>query len=256
MERLLSSLLIILSLGVSGQNWEFVNKNDLDQEITAVDVSVLGIVYVGTERGNIYSFYANGSPENFYSSEVFEPVTTIDASNALRTLVYFQSTGEIEMIERFSAQARTYQVDDFGTNNATDVKIAQDGTLWFLIDRKLVQVNQQTGLLMNEKSLEEWKILDSIESVEIYPKTIVQTEKEVIFWQSDMINYIPALNYFLEDDYIWLLEAKGITQWNLNKLSISNLKLPLSGVTQFVKFGEYFHFIKDSRIYVYKKKKA
>ncbi len=106
MAKKLSFLLILISLaaGGSAQQWTLVQRNDLLQEITAADIGSLGKVYVGTERGIVYSFQADGSPETQFSSSIFQPVSSIDASNSLRVMVFYRSANQFEFLDRFNAQ--------------------------------------------------------------------------------------------------------------------------------------------------------
>lgn len=252
MGRLLSCLLLIPSLTGFCQDWKFVSRSDLGQTITALDVDEFGNVYAGTERGNVYSFKADGPQDRFYSSSVFGPVTSIDGSNALRVLVFYKDSGELEFLERFSVQARTYQTTDFGINSADYVRVGQDGTIWFLADNRLIQVNQQTGQILGETYLSDYDIDGPVTAFRSKPTVIFKTSNSIYFqWMNDLMRREGFYSYAVVNNEIWMMSDEIIRKTNLITGLEEDFKPPNVGFGQFVIAEKYFHFSRGEELLVY-----
>ena len=155
MARMLTCLLLLNSLAArtSAQSWEFLGSYNLEQPITTADVGTLGKIYVGTSRGNVYSFLADGTPDAQFSSAVFQPVTCIDAANQLKVFAYYGAVGKFEFLDRFSAMERTYHIADFGVSAAQLAMPSINNFIWFLSGNELIQVNPLDRMVLSRIAL-------------------------------------------------------------------------------------------------------
>lgn len=129
-KKLCFFLIAINSFGEqNAQEWILIGKYNVEQKITACDIGSFGKLYVGTERGNVYSFQMDGTPDTQFSSAIFQPVTDLDASNSRRIFVFYKSANQFEYLERFAAQPRTYHLEDFGISTAEHAAVDKDGTI-------------------------------------------------------------------------------------------------------------------------------
>ena len=252
MVKKLSFLLILASQVVWAQEWEFVTRNDLGQRITAIDVGTLGKVYVGTERGNVYSFQADGTEDKLFSSSVFQPVTSLDVSNGLKPFVFYASSGEFEFLERFSAQSRVYEVNDFGITSADCASLGRDGTLWFVTGDDLVQVQQQTGGIMSKTKVGKGHRGKAIK-IKIGEQPFILSDLGDLSF-GDTILGSNVRGFSLTDDGLILLDNEGLKSYFRNYSDSGLSTPPKSNFSTVVRSGDYYHFIENESIFVYRMK--
>ncbi len=236
--RKLSFLLLLLSLQSAAQNWKFVSRVDLGQEVTAADVGTLGKVYFGTERGNVFSLMPDGAKDTDYSSSIFQPVTSLDASNSLRVFVFYKGAAQFEFLERFSAFPRGYHLTDFGLDRAERATLGSKNTVWLLDGTELTQVNlidhsilfrySMDGGALDATGRDKAKIEQMIRAASgVSPKVKGFENQE---------KYIPELTY------LKVLHEDG---------SVSRLEWPQSNLS-FVLFSQnYFHLVVGEKVTIY-----
>ncbi len=254
----LSCLLILLSFLTKGQEWTFVRKVDLGQEITAISSSKTGKVYFGTVRGNVYSLFSDGTKDTNYSSAIFQPVSSLDASNALRVFVFYAATGQFEYLERFSAQSRTYELPDFGLNQASLATLGINQSIWFLSGNTLSQINP-----VNQLVLQELQLPDSLASGDISDLKFRRTQlaiskpaKGLYFFSSDLSNFIfqPLLgvNYFqFFENEILALGQDALIRWNPITGKMDSQEPPRNDFERLSFSDGYYQFTRGSEVWIY-----
>ena len=260
MVKKLSFFLLAISIfsALSAQEWTFIQKQDVGQKITASDIGTLGKLYVGTERGNVYSFQVDGTPDAQFSSEVFLPVTEVDASNSLRVFVFYKDANRFEYLDRFTAQPRTYQLEDFGISRAEHAALDEDGTIWFLNGLVLSHVFITNHSVLSEQILPDNLVADSITDI-VYDQRIILTDKESGFkyWDGNQLTIeaiastgVESFNVF--SDELVALSDQGILIYNQATGEKRLIEPPKSRFASVLKTGNIFHFIRGSEIYSYR----
>ena len=248
-----SAILLSLSLLGTSQSWVFVKSYEVPQRITAMDVGVLDKVYVGTERGNVYGFLADGTPDTELSSAIFQPVTAIDASNTLRVFVYYKDIYTFEYLERFSAFPRKYSLADFGLDRGQYARTGLNNTIWVLDGNELTQLNP-----LNRSVLISKKLNCTIERpVGLFVgESIVIADSEGIkdiSLEGNVLNEISAkgVSHMSNDgNAIMAISGDQLLIWN--RVTTLNRSLSIPGnYTMCVKAGGYYHFVRDSTVYTY-----
>lgn len=254
----LSCLLSILSVFQgAAQEWEFVRKHDLGQTIIAADVGVLGKTYFGTERGIVYSFHPDGTADTDYSSAIFQPITSIDASNTLRVFVFYASTGQFEYLERFSAQARMYQLSDFGVEEGSVACIGVNQSIWVLSGEEFIQINTVNPSIVRTQAVPE-KTKD-ITQIRVLRNqlTISDKEKGIAHFLSasttSRLEGLGARNFHYEGNSVITLLDGHVVHWNLMSGRDERFDPPRVDFEMVLKSGEYYHFTRGSEVLIYKK---
>ncbi len=236
--RKLSFLLLILSLQTTGQSWKFISRVDLGQEVTAADVGTLGKVYLGTERGNIFSLLSDGSNDSEYSSSIFQPVTSLDASNSLRVFVFYKDVSQFEFLERFSAFPRRYHLTDFGLDRADGATLGSNNTIWLLDGTELTQVNPIDHSILFRYSLDGGG-LDAMGRDRVKIEQMILTTSEIPLKTAGFENqekFVPELTYLKVEN------EDGTT---------NRLEWPQSNIS-FVLFSQnFFHLVSGEIVMTY-----
>lgn len=252
--KLIFWFLAISTLQSVAQSWQFVRKHDLGHQITVADGGALGKVYVGTSRGVVYSFHADGTPDTQFSSAVFQPVTSLDADNTLRVFVFYQSAGVFEFLERFSAFPRSYHLRDFGVSSAELAATGLNQTLWLLNGADLVQVNP-----INNSILQRMPVPSSIN-----PSTIrsMNFAKEPLLLTDAGIYNLKTQDYLLRGAFLNMDRAEDeVIAWTGTDIRVvhvpsaaaSSIEAPAAHFDWCIRTQSYFHFGKGQEVWVYRR---
>ncbi len=254
----LSFLLLAISSFGNAQNWVFVQKQDLQQKITACDIGSFGKLYVGTERGNLYSFQIDGTPDAHFSSSIFFPITDVDASNSLRLFVYYKDVGQFEYLERFSAQARSYKLEDFGIDGADHASLDENGTIWLLKGITLGHFNVLNFTLISEQILPSTAKLQSYTDMD-YDNGIVLSDNLVgfNFWDGSSFTknenlFTGIISFDVFANSLVALSDQGIVIGNRQTGVWQRMESPQGNFERVLKSGNMFHFIRGSEIITYR----
>lgn len=239
MARKLSFLLITFSLHLHGQDWEFVAQHDLGQKITAFDLGSLNKVFVGTERGNVYSFHADGSQDQDYSSAIFQPVTSLDASNSLRVFVFYKGVSQFEFLERFTAFPRGYHLKDFGLAQADRATTGSSNTIWLLDGYKLTCINP-----FNHSILFTYDLVVDKEAV---LEKLGPDRKKVESMLKSRSDGLEAKG-FEKSDYSAELAYLKVK----NQDEVTRVEWPIRMFQGVVKVGENFFFLSGEKVKIYR----
>lgn len=252
---MLSCSLLLISL-LSHAQWTYVGQQDLAQNITTADVSTLGQVYYGTERGNIYSLQADGTRGKYFSSSIFQPVTYISASNPLRIFVFYQDAGAFEFLDRFTAFPRTYYFNDFGISNPEVVAYDNTHTIWTLLGNNLLQINPFNYSVLTDQNWTEVTNTSNKTRMISHEGLFLADAEQGIFNRQGLIEALSQKGiYFFQiiDDKIMALSEAGLTFWNRYSGRTETLTPPRKTFKFAVKCGSYFHFVEGSNVFIYKR---
>ena len=260
-KKLSCFLIAISSFGVlNAQEWTFIRKYNVEQKITACDIGSLGKLYVGTERGNVYSFQMDGTPDAQFSSVVFQPVSDLDASNSRRIFVFYKSANQFEYLERFAAQPRTYHLEDFGISVAEHAAVDKDGTIWFLSGLTLSHVNVLNHSILSERVLPDKLISDSITDM-AYNQQIILSDAQngISFWNGSDLTFDSRLtsginSFDLFGNELVALSDQGILIYNQMTDEKEWIKPPRENFQNVLKGQDVFYFIRGSEILLYRLK--
>jgi len=258
MARKLSCLLFLISLvtETSAQSWEFLRSYNLEQPITTVDVGTLGKIYLGTSRGNVYSFQADGTPDTQFSSAVFQPVTCIDAANQLKVFAYYSSVGKFEFLDRFSAMERTYHIADFGVSAAQLAMPSINNFIWFLSGNELIQVNPLDRMVLSRIVLSGVSLAKP-NQLRIIPEGFAVSDEQGLhlFRRSgEWIYSVEARGiqgFTVEEGMAVVQTAAGMMQVNLQSSKVEWTKAPRSQAQFAFRSGEFYHFVEGSQLFTY-----
>lgn len=256
----LSYLLILLNYGAFAQNWTFVEKVDLGQRITSASMASNDKIYFGTERGNVYSLMSDGTPDTNYSSAIFQPISSLNGANSLRVFVFYAGTGQFEFLDRFSAISRTYELTDFGINQAEKATIGVNQSLWFLSGNRLVQIDPVNQLVLREEILNDSIFKAPISEIKFRRNHLVISNKEsgIYFFNTELSNASflscpGVVNFQFNDSQILTLCDGEVISWNPFSGRINAHKAPRRDFQQMLTSGKYYHFIEGSEVFIYEK---
>jgi hypothetical protein len=258
MARTLSCLLTLVNISAVSQSWEFVRSYDLEQPITAVDVGSLGKVYVGTSRGNVYSFQSDGSPEAQFSSAVFQSVSCIDAANQLKVFVYYSTVGKFEFLDRFSAMERTYHIADFGVPSAQLAMPAINNSIWFLSGSEMVQVNPLDRMVLVRIALSGVTLSRPNQLRIMSGGFAISDEMGIhLFRNSGQLLFSVEAKgicgFQLEGNELLAVADEGLLMLNVITSQTNWLKPPHANPDFVVRSQGFYHFVKDSQIVTYQR---
>lgn len=260
MARMLTCLLFLGNLAAqpSAQSWQFVRSFNLEQKITSADVGTLGKIYLGTSRGNVYSFLADGTPDNQFSSAVFQPVTCLDASNQLKVFAFYSAVGKFEFLDRFSAMQRTYHLADFGVSNAQLAMPSINNFIWFLSGNELIQVNPLDRMVLARIGL-SGVVLVNPNQLRIIPEGFAVSDEQGLhmFRKSGELIFsveAPTLRGFtVVDRWARAHASNGIIQVNVVTSQVAWMSSPRPQANLMLRSGEFYHFVEDGQVFTYRR---
>jgi hypothetical protein len=97
--------------------------------VTSASQDARGILYVGTESGDVLRLSENFQTDILYSPARPAKVTLLEASNSLRTFVFYNDLQEFIYLDRFLTESARYSLEDF-TTFANMVAPSLDNNIW------------------------------------------------------------------------------------------------------------------------------
>jgi hypothetical protein len=251
-----SCLLILLNLSLSGwsQSWSFVRSQEIPQEITTIDVGATGKIFLGTDRGNIYSFLVDGTPYAEFSSAIFQPVTSLNAANSLRIFVFYKDIYTFEYLERFTAFPRSYSLADFGISGGEFATVGLNNTIWVINGNELIQLNPVNRSILQTIILEGQ--LNKVVALHVSDNIFIADNDgiQLFSMSGKLLSDVSAKGIkSMQVDQATVITVcdQGILAWNGVTTLSSIDKLP-GDFTMMVISGDYHHFVRGSSLYTYR----
>lgn len=165
-------------------------------------VDELGYFYLISNVNELVRYTPDLVEQYAYSNERLGSVTSIDANNPLKLLLFYENYQTIIMLDNLLGEIGRYNLFDLGFNDITAVGISNDNNVWLYdpIDYKLKKIDNSGRLLAESITMYN-------EGLEyIRPEFLVEKGNKVFVYDKDH-------GFFLFDNlgqYLHAIPMKGI----------------------------------------------
>lgn len=165
-------------------------------------VDELGYFYLISNVNELVRYTPDLVEQYAYSNERLGSVTSIDANNPLKLLLFYENYQTIIMLDNLLGEIGRYNLFDLGFNDITAVGISNDNNVWLYdpIDYKLKKIDNSGRLLAESITMYN-------EGLEyIRPEFLVEKGNKVFVYDEDH-------GFFLFDNlgqYLHAIPMKGI----------------------------------------------
>ena len=111
------------------KEWQIFKKND-NVNCRLFETDALGDIFVVTTRNEILKFDDTGYFEGSYANKKFGTVTSIDATNPFKLLMYFGDFQTILLIDKLLNPIVTIPLSNYSTVQPQGVCVSDDGSIW------------------------------------------------------------------------------------------------------------------------------
>ena len=111
------------------KEWQIFKKND-NVNCRLFETDALGDIFVATTRNEILKFDDTGYFEGSYANKKFGTITSIDATNPFKLLMYYNDFQTILLIDRLLNPIVTISLGNYSVAQTQGVAASDDGSIW------------------------------------------------------------------------------------------------------------------------------
>ena len=180
---------------------------DIVMRTNGFTLDELGYLYVISSRNELMRYDPNLVMQFAYSNERLGRLTSVDANNPLKLLLFYENYQTIILLDNLLGEIGRYELFDLGYNDINAVGISNDNNIWIYdpIVYKLKKIDKSGGLLTESITMYN-------EGLEyIRPGFLVEKGNKVFL-------YDEAYGFFVFDNlgqYLFNIPIKGLKSYQI-----------------------------------------
>jgi len=204
-------LLMMMLLSFSSSESSFVFKKSMAIKANALYADHLGYYYI-VGKDKIQKVHPSDSLTQFHQRQGLGPITSIDVTNPMKTLVYFNDYRTIEILDNWMTLMREINLDDYGYMQISAVCNSSTNGIWFYDENSatLKRIDDAGNLLRQSISTRQ--------SINKVLRVSSMLEKNGVLYLADPTTGVFTFDMF--GNYIRTLPLIGV-----NKMRIQNDKI-------------------------------
>ena len=206
-------LLLLLMIPLSSCKTQLIESAseqshyDITKKNRAFTLDELGYLYLITNRSELVRYTLNLEEQFAYSNERLGRLTSVDANNPLKLLLFYENYQTIIILDNLLGDIGRYNLFDLGFNDVQAVGISNDNNVWIYdpIDYKLKKINNNGKLLVESITMYN----EGLEYIK--PDFLVEKGNKVFLYDK---NY----GFFVFDNlgqYLHAIPMKGIESYQV-----------------------------------------
>ena len=215
---------------------DFTLETTIDAQGMSFTIDRLGGIYL-IEKDGIKKYQSTGNLQFEYSLKTLGEISSVDASNALRILVFYRDLNQVVVLDNtLSIQGEAISLEEYNMDQVTLVASSNNNALWFY-DRsnfQLVRTDKQLNELQNTGNLGQ------ILGIELMPNYLVERNGQVYLNNPETgilvfdiygtyYKTIPLLGldkFQVTDEGILYADKAGLSYYHFKSLTSSPVELP------------------------------
>ena len=189
---------------------------ELEELAIFITTDNLKNVYVATLKSAIQKYNSKGKLLFTYNNENYGKPSSIDASNPLRVLVYYEEYLTVVVLDRTLTELYIYDLIDYGFNQIQVLASTPDNGLWLYDEwtNQLKRINRQGETIVTSNDLSQTL------GFEIKPTQLILENNNIYLYDNDK----GVLVFDLYGQFLKTIDIKGIYKIHIkgNKLSYFN----------------------------------
>jgi len=237
------------------------NESIFNFKVDYFDVDILGNLYLVRES-ELVKYDAALERQSTFSDLSLGEITSIDASDAMNLLVYYEDFGSIIFLDNtLSIKKSAISLADLGFSITSLACLSYNNAFWIFdpVNQELIRINQ--FLEITERSGN----LNQIINTEIEPDQLFEAgnnvylkdRKEGVFIFDRYAGYLKRLPFlaiddlqFIEPNNLAFLRSDTLFTYNMNTINMDTMTLLQKGVKKImVNSDSYFYLGKKGMVY-------
>lgn len=183
------------------------NDHDIVSKTKGFTLDDLGYLYLINTKNELVRYDPGLIKQFAYSNERLGSLTSVDANNPLKLLLFYENYQTIIMLDNLLGEIGRYNLFDLGFNDVNAVGMSNDNNVWLYdpIDYKLKKIDK-TGRLLTES------ITMYNEGLESIRPTFLVEEANMVFL------YDKNSGFFVFDNlgqYLYNISIKGLDSYQV-----------------------------------------
>jgi len=255
-------LIIIISLIFGFELFNVVGAYNFPNKIDSFEIDVLGNLYfVNDAELQKYDYKSNKL--GVFSNLMYGKITSIDVSDAMNILVYYQNSNKIVMLDnKLSIKNSPIDLSDLGYSETSVACLSYNNSFWIYdaIGHELLRFNlllENTDRSGDLKSITSYN-LNPIQIIERDNNLYLRDKENGIFVFDRYGGYLKRLPFLeLDDFYIrsnsWQM-LKNDTNYSFNPitLQIDTIAAPYKNIAEMRVNNKGAHFMLADKSFVFK----
>lgn len=236
-------------------------------EFSIMDVDKIGNLYLVDQQHRLTKRTKEGQTSYIFSENRLGPIRTLDVSNPLQILVYFDDYSHLLVLDRTLSEIRRQDLNDLMIQQIRSVGMATDNNIWIYDSDAFIlkKLDPQNNLI--QQSLDLSLLIDQ----EVIPNKIIEINNAIyvlnqnvgLLFFDNFANFsfkldIPGIDYFqVVNDAIYFIKETQLHQFHIPSASTHPINLIHNtiGVKQ-ISIGQgYFYFLHQKGVDIYQLKK-
>jgi hypothetical protein len=259
-KTILVSIGLILSFGFKIENKEFLLLKTIPFKGTELFADHLGYYYlVGKDK--IQKVHPSDSLTQFHQRQGLGPITSIDVTNPMKTLVYFNDYRTIEILDNWMTLVREIKLDDYGYMQISAICNSSTNGIWFYDENSatLKRIDDAGNLLRQSVSTRQSinKVLRVSSMIEKNGVLYLADSSAGVFTFDMFGNYMRTLplrgvqKMMIQNDKIYYFEKGKFFGYQPETLTFDELNLPDSTVMDAVLLKNKLVTLSNDSVKVY-----
>lgn len=252
---------ILMATPCLSQSWTLIRSTDLSDPVSSFSIDSDSYLYIGSEYGDLTTFDSLAIETKHYSEIANSSLTLIESWNRLKLFLFYRDLQKISILDRFSTTPADYNLSDFGVQYAWLAAPGIDNSIWMLSTdyNELKKYDLQTRQLLLSTPLQQ--PLSHASHLRAYQNlVIISDRKKGIFCFDQFGNLlyhhrVEGIEHFqISEGKLLFLHSSLVTLMDpFQPSEAETMKAPEGAFRGVLNSGKYYHFIKKSKIVVYRR---
>lgn len=216
-------LFLFFSALLSAQTNEYLLVKTIPVEATQLTSDRLGFGYAVNQKQELLRINKKGEVAFKFNNNALGTITSVDANNALKILVYYADYSTIITLDNTLSQTGRINLLELGSNQVSAACVALDNNIWIYdaVLYRLRKIDANMNVLMQSEDL------------------------NALIGQSVRANFLME-----KDNFLYLNDPSlGILVFDIYGTYIKTI--PLTGLNQFQKIQDRLVFFKEGKLFSY-----
>lgn len=254
-------VLLLSPLFVIGQTSELVLQKRIPVKASMIEVDNVGNVFL-LESGAIKKYSLDGNFQQENSAMVFGEIATLDASNALKMVLYFRDLSQISYLDnQLASRGENVALDELGYVQTTQVCRSYNDGLWLYdqVSFELTRLNEQLEVTAQSGNLDQiLNVMPEMRYMREVDRWLYVADEAGVFvfdWYGSYQKTIPVPDiskFSIRANRLFFLEDNKLKFYHLKQLKIAEIPLNEKAVIDFALFEDRLLLITQNELVIYR----
>ncbi len=257
----ISVVIFLFPFFLIAQNSELVLDTRVSAIATMIEVDNVGNVFL-LNNGGVKKYNLQGNFQQKNSAMVYGEIASLDASNALKMVMYFRDLSQITYLDnQLASRGENVALDELGYVQTTQVCRSYNDGLWLYdqVSFELTRLNEQLEVTAQSGNLNQiLNIMPEMSYMREVDRWLYVADVEGVFvfdWYGSYQKIIPIPDiskFVIRSNRLFYLKENKLKYYHLKTLEKAEILLKEKGVIDFALFGDRLLLITQNELVIYR----